>query len=374
MMRFGTGCRGGSPSCWMRVVFWSVLLTCAGWPLSSAAADPEAIEAGKAYGAQANDTLPDAAAMDPGTVPGFETSTPPEADYYDNPAAMEDAAIQEAGRNDAAQAVTEGFAGRPQFIIDRDTDPMLRRQRGIEADPASITGALGGEYSGCETVTVETPRPGTTEICQENRALETRSCTRRLVVACDPERDGCDPGGIVPGSWSGDMRVSLTAAGGGNFILQFGVRGDNYWNGGAGRVFDRTLTLEISDADLVSRFALTRASFDDWILVKVNGQTVYVGPYGGDRLELVRRWRFLRVRYCDNCYGSPELSTSWNRRLNIDLRPWLRTGTNTIFMRTIVGGGGEGAIQITTRQKCPRECRDTWDESQCAALQARTQP
>lgn len=330
-----------------------------------------AIEDGKAYGATVNTTLPDAATLDPASVPGYQTARPPAADYYDNPAALGDAANQAAAQNEAAQAVGQGFASRPTFTIDRSTDPMFQRMKDVEANAASIGGALQGEYSACQPVVLETPYPGATETCHENRPTVNLTCSRRLVVACDPATDGCDAGGIVPGSWSGDMRVGLTAAGNGDFILQFGTIADNYW-GGYGAVYDRTLTFEITDPNLITRFALTRAAFDDWLLVKVNGAVVYVGPYGGDRLEVIQYWWLKRVRYCATCYGFAELGTSWNRSLNIDLTPYLVEGSNTLFMRTIVAGGGEGAIQITTRQKCPRDCHDTWDNSQCATLQARS--
>lgn len=52
-------------------------------------------------------------------------------------------------------------------------------------------------------------------------------------------------------------------------------------------------------------------------------------------------------------YGSGclplERRTSWNISTDIDLRPYLKSGTNEIFMRTIVGGGGEGWIRVRTR-------------------------
>ncbi|MFA6595960.1 MAG: hypothetical protein WCT00_06565, partial [Bacilli bacterium] len=212
--------------------------------------------------------------------------------------------------------------------------------------------------------------------------IENRSCSRVLTVACDPERDGCDVGGIVPNSWNGDMNTSFTPSGGGNYTLQFGTIANNYWPG-SGTIYDRTLTFDIRDVDLITKFSLTRAAFDDWLLVKVNGTVVYVGPYGGDRLEIVSTCMWYdgnggcsfyskRVQYAANSYGNPELSTSWDKSLNINLKPYLKNGTNRIFTRTIVAGHGESAIQITTRQLCPRDCRDQWDDSQCAALEART--
>ncbi len=44
-----------------------------------------------------------------------------------------------------------------------------------------------------------------------------------------------------------------------------------------------------------------------------------------------------------------ERRTSWNIGTDIDIRPYLKTGTNEIFMRTLVGGGGEGWISVRTR-------------------------
>ena len=73
-----------------------------------------------------------------------------------------------------------------------------------------------------------------------------------------------------------------------------------------------------------------------------------------------------------NDYGSPELSTSWNFGLNIDIKPYLKEGVNTVWMRTIVAGGGEGAVVFTTRQTCPRNCRDVWS-NECAAFEVRAQ-
>jgi hypothetical protein len=47
--------------------------------------------------------------------------------------------------------------------------------------------------------------------------------------------------------------------------------------------------------------------------------------------------------------GSPELSTSWRFNTYIDIRPYLRSGSNTIAMRTITWGGGEGYIKVRSK-------------------------
>ena len=331
---------------------------------------------------------------------------------------------------DAINDLANNRLTRPPLVI-APGDPILVKGATVKSDPAAVAGAFGGAYKACKITTVTQPATYEEEVCNEYKTLGTQTCSRQLIVTCDPLHDGCDQGGIVPNSWLGDMTTSFAPDGTGTYILQFGTIANNYWSGW-GAVFDRTLIFDIQDLQLITLFSMSRAAFDDWLLVTVNGTTVYVGPYGGDRLLIYSpppvfepsssrlcqpawddmfgaswqcqdtAWwwsngnsnavfyascnvvaggwnctpsdsRTGMVQYCATCFGSPELSTSWNIGLNIDLKPYLRNGSNTIFMRTIVAGGGEGAIQIRTRQMCPLNCLDQWDNSQCALLEARTQ-
>lgn len=269
---------------------------------------------------------------------------------------------------DAINFVTRNPSTRPTYTIDRANDPLLTGSQNVISNPGSIPGTSTQQ---CRVERTRIPPTYITESCSETKTLGTVTCARRLLMACDPVRDGCDMGGIVPNSWQGDMTTTFTPDGAGNFILQFGTIADNYWSG-YGEIFDRNLTFEIRDLNLITKFTLSRAAYDDWLLVKINGQTVYVGPKGGDRLEKVSRGRVWQIQYCATCYGNPELNTSWNFGLDVDLRPYLVNGMNTLFMRTVVAGRGEGAIQITTRQQCPRNCRDQWDNSECSTLEARS--
>ena len=302
---------------------------------------------------------------------------------------------------------------RPAFPMDKNS-PVFQKSRQINQNAeqafAQYFPNRQGESSACVSKTETTPGQYSTQICADIKEAEGQQCTMgRLIdidsdanfqceqtinsyehfkckrssnVTCTGGGDGCDQGGIIPNSWAGDMATSFIPVGAGNFMLQFGTIADNYWRGW-GAVYDRSLSFEVRDTALISRFSLTRAAFDDWLLVKVNGSTVYVGPYGGDRLEVVSRCAWTDsetgqcayyqnvVQYCANCFGSPELSTSWNIGLNIDIRRFLRNGSNTIFMRTIVAGGGEGAIQLTTRQFCPLQCSVS-TRNDCASLEARS--
>lgn len=298
---------------------------------------------------------------------------------------------------------------RPQFNISKD-DPIFNLSKSASANAESFFQSLGIGISNsqCTTKTETTPAQYTTETCSSIKEINTQQCTMGRVVNIDTDAnfqceqtikayetlkcrrgsqlictgggDGCDRGGIVPNSWTGDMITKWFPDGAGNYILQFGTIADNYWCG-YGLVQDRTLTFTIQDVGLITRFSLTRAAFDDWIMVMVNGHLIGVGPYGGDRLDIVEQCAFVTeygtcqyyrkyVQYCATCFGNPELGTSWNITGDLDLRPYLRNGTNTIFMRVIVAGCGEGAIQITTRQVCPLNCSVSTN-NQCAALEAR---
>lgn len=160
---------------------------------AAAEAYRNAIEDGKSYGAAVNSEMPDASALDPASVPGYDTSNPPEAGYYDNTAGLGEAANQAAALNEAAQSVRQGFATRPMFTIDRSTDPMFKRMDQVEANAASIAGAMQGEYSSCQPVTLETPHPTTTEMCYEHRPAEKVACDNTLNVEVD-EVFSCEPG------------------------------------------------------------------------------------------------------------------------------------------------------------------------------------
>lgn len=321
---------------------------------------------------------------------------------------------------DAVNFMSKNPTSRPKFTLDQKTDPVLTGSRSVIQQPGAVPGASTQQ---CRVERIRNPATYLGETCTETQTLENLSCKRVLQVLCDAQRDGCDQGGIVPNSWAGDMATSLTPDGSGNYILQFGTIANNYWSGW-GAVYDRHLSFSLQDVKLITRFALTRAAFDDWLMVKVNDQLVYVGPRGGDRLEIYSPLPVLEaanqrscssywdetgsgwqcantgdgsnavsypsctamaggwsctpgdgqtgmVRHCADCFSGPELKTSWDLGLDIDLRPHLRNGSNQLFMRTIVAGRGEGAVQLTTRQLCPRNCREQWDNSQCAALELR---
>lgn len=419
-----------------RLLILSACLLAAAACAQTLATPAEAFQAGKEFanqgkGAAARQVNGAAAA---GALPYYGTTAPESANFQGGRQLIGaagtgkqiDCQTRQAGSGfkqqecDAVNFMSKNPTSRPKFTLDQKTDPVLTGSRSVIQQPGAVPGASTQQ---CRVERIRNPATYLGETCTETQTLENLSCKRVLQVLCDAQRDGCDQGGIVPNSWAGDMATSLTPDGSGNYILQFGTIANNYWSGW-GAVYDRHLSFSLQDVKLITRFALTRAAFDDWLMVKVNDQLVYVGPRGGDRLEIYSPppvletsgqrscttywdeagsgWQCVdagsggnivsypsctavaggwsctpsdgqtgMVRYCADCFSGPELKTSWDLGLDIDLRPHLRNGSNQIFMRTIVAGRGEGAVQLTTRQLCPRNCREQWDNSQCAALEQR---
>ncbi|MCG8013183.1 MAG: hypothetical protein JAY64_15990, partial [Candidatus Thiodiazotropha weberae] len=328
----------------------------------------EALELGKSYGSDNQSSVENLSTQqDTSTVPGYQGTDIPETQYGNNPMAMEDEARLEVNQNDTGSFVSDSTVNRPQYQFDRDTDPLLTRSDAIQDDPQSLTGSIEAEYSGCQSTTVSTPAEYSEQVCTEWRETEMHNCTETLQLSCERPVE-CDAGGIQLHTMQSDMRWDYTYP-----ILTLGTIGDNIW-GGYCAIYDRSTSFTIEDIDKVAEFTLIQTGFDDWIRITVNGTVVRVGPYGGDRLEVVNRelfsgYTYQVVQYNATQTGNCELSTSWNQSLNIDIKPYLRTGSNTIDMRVIVAGGGEGWMKFRATQYCDCQWRENW-VSTCDALES----
>lgn len=323
----------------------------------------QALELGKSFGSENQAGLESLTTrQDTNNVPGYQGTNVPETQYGDNPMAMEDEARLQVNQNETGSFVSESALSRPQYQFDRDTDPLLTRADTITQDPESVVGSITNEYSGCEASAITTPPTYSEEICTEWRETQLHQCTETLQLSCDRPVE-CDAGGIALNTLQGDMRWDYTYP-----ILTLGAIADNIW-GGYCAVYDRRTTFEIENINKVNEFKLIQAGFDDWIRIKVNDHLVYVGPYGGDRLEVapIPLLDSDGVWYSATQWGWCELSTSWNRSLDIDIKPYLRTGTNTIDMRVIVAGGGEGWMKFRATQYCDCQWSESWS-STCGEL------
>ena len=214
------------------------------------------------------------------------------------------------------------------------------------------------KYNNCAIDQVVEIDPKYTYQCTKKRDDAVKTCFDDIVsIKCKQQSD-CDKGGIISASVTSDMKFEYTKP-----DLTIGTIADGYW-GGICQTYDRVTEFEIKNKDKVKEFMLTEVGFDDHIWITLNGDTIYVGPYGGEKVEVVN-WRVENGKSRLAC----ELKTNWHfGNLNIDLRSKLKEGKNTLFMRVIVSGNGEGWMKIKARQHC---CRDEdWEikrETKCTS-------
>lgn len=355
--------------------FAVMALLCLGLLSGLPAADlsrDQALLLGKELGTQNNASITNSATNpDLGAIPGYQGTDVPETQYYGAGLGIEDTARQALPDNPIGTYVQDSALSRPLFTLDR-TDPIVQRSDTITADPQAVLGQqLTGQYSDCQPVTTTVaPATYTDEVCTAWGLDQSLSCQKTLNLSCTRPIE-CDAGGINLDSVQGDMLWTYTYP-----TLTIGTLSNNYWSGYCA-VFDRSTTFTITDIDKVQEFTLIQAGFDDWIRLSVNGHPVYIGPYGGDRLDIDTYEVFTgltlqRVQYGPASFGACELSTSWNKTLDIDIKPYLHTGTNTLEMRVVVAGAGEGWARFRATQYCDCQWSETWDNG-CTALEQQAQ-
>lgn len=310
---------------------------------------------------------------------------------------------------------------RPNMTISTK-DPLISENRTITSDPRdtlekykfnlpyNADGSIGNPPpNACASTTVTTPAVFEERVCTFFRGSENflckaplkvevnphfnykcedtlgvnsnEKCSKTLVVECTGGvfANSCTGAGVVASDFNADMKVSFDSMGSGFFRLGFGTLADNYWGGPKffGKTYERTLTINVEAKERLDAFLLEQVVADDYVLVKVNGNVVYGTPPIVDRIEAVSRPNG-RIYYKTSGDGSSRFIEYADRappfgeniRPNFDIRPYLVNGKNTIYTKTLVGGGGEVYLGFITRVACPVACTERW-QNQCTTLEER---
>lgn len=165
-------------------------------------------------------------------------------------------------------------------------------------------------------------------------------------------------------------------------FVMFGTDNDNYLVGSCATM-NHFVNFSIANISLVTIFRLVHVKFDDYLELKLNGNIFYVGPDGGDHLEVKNREIELKKTKAikeiaplqevnvDNIqkkeghatkitvtevfngheYKPCERNTNWNQEVDVDLKPYLNTGENTLEMKILVSGSGDGWLKIEAKQQ-----------------------
>ena len=227
-------------------------------------------------------------------------------------------------------------------------------------------------------------------ICEQPR--NAYDCTQSLNVSCGQMGD-CNSGGIsLSGISNGDIKWEYSYPN-----LTIGkLENQQNWPGYCS-TFDRSVNFQIRNKDEITEFRLVQVGFSDWLWIKINGNTIYVGPKGGNYIEgfinnglptvkngqgsydclksnaqCYNVWGGGVYTKCDDKHARHNMAhlrteyaqQSSNLNLSTDLKPYLKTGLNEIWMRVVVGRTGFGWMKIIAKQKCCHQWQDKWSE-QC---------
>lgn len=302
------------------------------------------------------------------------------------PAGNQTNIINANGGLQASSAACNGSYGQGANKFDfasqlKSTDSVFSLTNSAVKNAGNTTGQVCSEK-----LVVTKPAETETNNCFKSTSTNQEVCSQVLrVTGCDPLRDGCASGGIIPNTTS----VS-------NGAYSFGFDGFNLnLINAITAVYTRTeanFNFTINGVDRISEFRVTGIHSDNWVGFSINGN--YVGTHsrgiGGFStssnqlaIETVEscwdsgEWGSFcstsnYVRYSPTATGYVETGNNLYTNENYDVRRFLREGANVITMYVINGGGpGYGIINMRVNQYCPRNCYSAW-ENQCTSQEARS--
>lgn len=186
--------------------------------------------------------------------------------------------------------------------------------------------------------------------CNESKDIYFKNCRKDLEVVCDRKFD-CDSGGIILGTVESDIKWEYSYP-----MLNIGTISDNYWSGQCA-IFERSTKFFINNFSYLHEVIIEEVGYDDFMEIKVNGHQVFNGPFGGNFLTVKRGKVITSHGKKHNC----EQGISRVDKTAIDIKPYLKEGSNEIAIKVVISGHGEGWMKIRTRQYCCEE-RDVWSE------------
>jgi len=290
-------------------------------------------------------------------TPGYTTDNPEQTKYYSG-ADMSGDIDNQVANSDAGKLFTEDLPNRPKVEVNLD-DPFLTSAREIEANPQTAQQNIG------ETIAMFT---GTYEQCAPIDIIATDTETR----TCDfyEERDGgsclvdqiveveaihnyqCNKTRNARDKFC-DKTLSLTCEGY-SYVLPHithnSIPGFSYSNFSLkyttpNRMGQRCggyyyyLRFDLYSIDQIEEFKFLWGQADDRTLIYVNNNLVHNYPNSG----------------CERG-GTSYLAP------NLDLKPYLRVGSNELTIRIIVGGLGEGRGEFRLKYKECSKIVENWQE------------
>lgn len=136
--------------------------------------------------------------------------------------------------------------------------------------------------------------------------------------------------------------LAVGACGRGCMQIWVGQIGDNYRESACG-LFQTDTAIEVISPESINSVTVDYAVFDDWLALSLNNDVAWVGPFGGDRLQIENGG----VRYSATDIGQCELATNWVQAPGTDITRWFKTAQPiTMNIKNVVAKKGEGYLRL----------------------------
>ena len=209
------------------------------------------------------------------------------------------------------------------------------------------------------------------EVCE--KPVEKINCEKTLNVSCEATEE-CQAGGIVKGSMDTGIDWEYNYPN-----LRLGTPGTYYLpncDGCCERIMSASFNLR--DIQEIRTFSLKKVFLNNFLQVSVNGHVVY-NNLGGHKLQIINSGRHkFRSPYCSGRAQTSYYKVDGGNGIiescilngckesadytNIDLKPYLREGRNTVEMQVVWSYGGHIHIEIEARQQCCTKLTDKWEK------------
>ena len=215
-----------------------------------------------------------------------------------------------------------------------------------------------------------------TELYQENceKPVGNIICEKTLNVSCEKTEE-CEAGGIVKGSMDTGIDWEYNYP-----LLRLGTPGTYYLpkcgnNECCQKIMSASFNLR--DVKEIRTFSLKKVFLNNFLQVKINGHVVY-NNLGGNKLDIIYSGRHdYRSSYCSQYQSNNYKVDGGNGKvescilngckeqadyMDVDLRPYLQEGRNTVEMEVVWSFGGHIHIEIEARQQCCTKLTDKWEK------------
>lgn len=229
-------------------------------------------------------------------TPGYTTDNPEETKYYEG-GAMSDDALAKSKNSEEGRLMIEGLPNRPQVNLSPGDD-FLNSSQAIESNPDQVVAMLTGTYGECKPI--------------------EHTVTENEIKTCDQfEQTDCV---------DGKKLVNVTSLSNASWNFPYLIMDISRRGGGPCSKYYANTTINILDTSKITNFVLEYVRWDDIIEIKVNGNIIF--SHGN-----------MNARSC-------ELAVDYRSSPNVNLKPYLINGNNTIELTLGVSGLGNATARF----------------------------